>query len=58
MVNRTLYFTLLNNPDPSGSARTIWMFSLFSFKYLETPAIVPPVPAEQTNASRSPFVCL
>jgi hypothetical protein len=58
MVKSTLYFTLLNSPDPSGSAKTILIFLFLSFKYLETPAIVPPVPAEHIKVLIRPLVCL
>jgi hypothetical protein len=34
-----------NKLEPVGSARTILIEDFLSFKYLDTPAIVPPVPA-------------
>jgi hypothetical protein len=58
LVNKTLYFTLLKSPDPSGSAKIICIFLFFYFKYLDIPAIVPPVPAEHTKESIKPLVCL
>jgi hypothetical protein len=49
--------TLLNNDEPCGSASTTWMAGLASFRTLDTPAIVPPVPAPATNACSRPPVC-
>jgi hypothetical protein len=48
--------TLLTNPDPSGSDKIILMAGFFYLRYLDTPAIVPPVPAEQTKAFTKPLV--
>ena len=42
---------------PNGSAQTVAIFELRSFKYIAVPASVPPVPTAETNAVISPFVC-
>ena len=52
IVNKVPYLTLECNPDPYGSARTTFArLKVTYLRYLDTPAIVPPVPAEHTNAS-------
>ena len=39
--------------DFSGSTATTFSFFIFSFNFLETPVIVPPVPTPATKASKS-----
>jgi hypothetical protein len=50
--------TLLKRPEPWGSAKMILIFLFYFLRYCDTPARVPPVPAEQTKVFISPLVCL
>ena len=42
---------------PTGSASTICIFGLRSFRYLPMPLTVPPLPTPATNASILPPIC-
>lgn len=55
-VKRTPKLTRLKRELPWGSERATTTFGFYSFKYLEMPAMVPPVPAQETNAFTLPSV--
>jgi hypothetical protein len=45
-----------SNGESDGSTAIIFTSGFFSFKYLPTPEIVPPVPTPATNISTLPSV--
>mmetsp|Transcript_7302 Transcript_7302/g.19552 ORF Transcript_7302/g.19552 Transcript_7302/m.19552 type:complete len:232 (+) Transcript_7302:46-741(+) len=57
LVYMTPRVTLLYSPDPGGSIRTICILGSLAFKYCDTPPMVPPVPAPDTNACSLPPDC-
>ena len=51
LENMTPLVTLLNTPDPCGSAAKHFILGCIFCKYVATPARVPPVPVAHTKAS-------